>query len=555
MSKKLMTKDILLGAILPLLLVAGGLGLVFGLKAAPPEENKLPPITPQGLMPVMPIADVESVHSLSEKSQTLDIEINGTVVPFREIELAAEAAGRIIEKDPTARSGNYVKQGQILFRIDPRDYELEVERLIRKRDQELAAVEELNLDIENSKLILEVAEEELKLASDEVKRLESIGRNFSSAAELDQVKRSRLTSLNQRVSIQNQIRAQESRRSRLELAAKLAETELEQAKLDLQRTVIRSPVDGRVVRDQVEADSYVQRGTPLVMIEDTSKVEVACNIRMDQLYWILDQAALSAEQLVNAAQAARYELPPTQVEIQYHVTGRESFVCKWEGVLDRFEGAGLDPQSRTIPIRIRVDHPERVTTDSKQPMESGGPPMLVRGMYVQATIKAKPATNLMLVPKLGIKPSSGSNIVWKFTPDDQAMFETTLAKRALAAESERAGTGASSNPNGDGEARGGKRSENSGGGKAEFDPDDWVGGFLTIVENVRVVRAYWDPDEKIDYWVCEVPENQLAVNDQVVVTPLPKVKGDNRDPIRVQRSSVSGKGSKLAGKSPGGGRS
>ena len=71
--------------------------------------------------------------------------------------------------------------------------------------------------------------------------------------------------------MQNQLRTFESRGTRLELAARLAETELEQAALDLERTVVRAPVDGRIVSEQVEQDSYVQRGTQLLVVEDTEK--------------------------------------------------------------------------------------------------------------------------------------------------------------------------------------------------------------------------------------------------------------------------------------------
>jgi multidrug efflux pump subunit AcrA (membrane-fusion protein) len=485
-------------------------------------------------MVYLPVAEVAPVRSLAEKSETLDIKVNGTVVPYREIELAAETAGRIIEKDNGVRSGNYVRKGQILFRIDPRDYELEVERLTRKRDQELAAIKELNLEIENTKLLLEVAEEELVLAQAEVKRLESLGRNFSSAAELDQAKRSRLTSLNQKVNIQNQIRAFESRQSRLALAAKLAETELEQARLDLERTVVTSPVDGRIVSGSAEADSYVQRGAQLVVIEDTSKVEVACNVRMGQLHWILDQAALSAEQFVTPVLAVRYELPPTEVEIKYYVAGREGFAHTWKGVLDRFDGSGLDPQSRTVPIRIRVDHPEQLAIDGERSDPAAGLPMLVRGMYVEAVIKAQPATNLLLVPKLSIKPTSGTSLVWKFVPDPEAVNESAMAEkvqRANQQNSQRTDAPGNRVP-----STGKRDALNETTLPNGFKPDDWTPGFLEIVSGVRVIRAYWDPLEKIDYWVCEVQEGSLAVGDQVVITPLPKIKGDGRDALRIPKS-------------------
>ena len=55
----------------------------------------------------------------------MTLEADGVVVPFREIELAAEVAGRIVERDERCRAGNFVTQGTLLARIDPQDYQLE----------------------------------------------------------------------------------------------------------------------------------------------------------------------------------------------------------------------------------------------------------------------------------------------------------------------------------------------------------------------------------------------------------------------------------------------
>ena len=59
----------------------------------------------------------------------LNIEVDGVVVPFRQITLSAEVEGTVLFKEEDCRAGRYVEQGTVLFRIDPRDYELEIRRL------------------------------------------------------------------------------------------------------------------------------------------------------------------------------------------------------------------------------------------------------------------------------------------------------------------------------------------------------------------------------------------------------------------------------------------
>lgn len=534
-----MSKNLLFGVVLPIIFLASGVGFFVLL-----ERPQTPSIAPLGdnipaLLNVLPIAEVQSVRTLSELSETLNIPVSGTVVPYRELQLAAEVQGRIIEKDPTVRSGNHVSQGQVLYRIDPRDYELDIERLTRRRDQELASLAELQQEIENSQSLLEVVDQQLSLADIDVKRFESLGGNFASAAELDEARRNRLSAMNQKVTVRNQLLSSQTRSARLELAIKSAETELEQAALDLKRTVVTSPVDGRIVSEQVEVDSYVQRGSQMIVVEDTQKVEVACNIRMDQLFWILDEPKSSTEQIVSPAQVTRYELPTTPVRVRFRTSGRNESVYEWRGRLDRYDGAGLDAQSRTVPIRVVVDRPSDVTVigdAGAEPASGGGPPMLVRGMFVEVIIEARPATQLLLVPKLSIKPATMSYQIWKFKPDDAAVFASRQAIRERALTSEQAESG---------EPRPAPRQAK----KVQVEntlelpkPADWQAGFLQVVDEVRVVGAFVTPTgeteiDGIEYSVCEV-DDDLESRDLVIVTPLPGIEGSGRDPVRVRRESV-----------------
>lgn len=522
-----MSKNILLGVVIPVILIASGIGLAVLLQA--PEPLKSPLANPENegeLLAFLPIADVEEVKLLSD---TLDVSVSGTVVPYRELQLAAEVAGKIIEKDPQVRSGNYVQQGQILYRIEAEDYELDLARLTQRKDQELASIQELEQDIENTNSLLAVAEDQLALSEADVSRLENLRTNFSSAAELDDARRNRLTNMNQKVTLENQLRTLKTRQSRLRLAVKLAETEIKQAQLSLARTVVRSPVDGRIVSDSVETDSFVQRGTQLVVIEDTEKVEVACNLRMDQLSWVLQKPEASTDRLISAAQASRYELPDTAAEVKFRVAGRDSEAFIWEGRLDRFDGTGIDPASRTVPLRIRVDTPSRFTLDDGTPENSSGPPVLVRGMFVEVTIKATPTTPLMLVPKLGIKPATNSNVIWKFKNSRDAIRATPKALESIKAyeQAQKDGNVDEVFP---------EKTDDENDETEVIDPADWIAGNLEVIPNVRLVASYWE-DTPVEYWVCEVTSDALNAGDQVIISPLPGVKADGTDGVRVKKVS------------------
>lgn len=537
-------KNIVLGLVLPFALFLTGFGLYKLVPAPVPPQRELPGLDDKpALLAFVPEAEVSQVFELRQHSETLDIRANGTVVPYRELNIAAEAAGRIVEKNPNVRSGNAVRKGDLLFRIDPRDYELEVKRLNGLLDQEKAALNELQQDIENAKDLLAVAQEQFDLTDNEVKRLEKLNRNVASLSELDTSRQTRLTSMNTVVTQKNQIRTLETRRSRLKIVAELAKTQLEQAELNLSRCEVLAPASGRVVMDQVEVDSFVQRGTALLSIEDTEKVEITCNLRMDQLFWILDQPEMSTDELLNVAQVSRYELPPSPVDVDFIVTGRDSEIYRWRGVLDRFEGAGLDPQSRTVPIRILVDRPAEFDVVSSRATASRllgnstdrrGPPMLVRGMFVDLNIKTKPTTPLLLVPKRSIKPASPTNLVWKFREDENAILDTPTAKLAQVAAERANEEGAEGKQKTKSDV---VQEDKESTADEALDPSEWNIGYLQVVDGVRMIAEFSGQlPEEIggDYWVCEVT-SELSAGDLVITTPMPGIKADGTDPVRFKK--------------------
>lgn len=65
---------------------------------------------------------------------------------------------------------------------------------------------------------------------------------------------------------------------------RLAQARLEQAKVDLARTVIKAPVDGVVARRQVQVGQRVQIGAPLVSVVPLQDVHVdAANFKEVEL--------------------------------------------------------------------------------------------------------------------------------------------------------------------------------------------------------------------------------------------------------------------------------
>ncbi len=116
-------------------------------------------------------------------------------MPFRQINVATEVDGKAVFKAPEARAGNFVRKGQVLYRIDPRDYELAVQRLESMLEQEQAAIKELDQEVANANRMITVNKEELALHDANLNRLQSLRDGVASRAEIDDVRRARLVTV------------------------------------------------------------------------------------------------------------------------------------------------------------------------------------------------------------------------------------------------------------------------------------------------------------------------------------------------------------------------
>jgi multidrug efflux pump subunit AcrA (membrane-fusion protein) len=403
--RKLSMVHVLVRILIPLGVVASGLGVFWLLGSG--QQETLPPSDER----VIP--EVETV-TLQAHQGNLEIELDGIVTPAREIQVAAEVAGTITMKDLACRAGSFVEEGQWLIEIDARDYQLEEQRALKQLEQSQAELDEADVEIANIDALVDLADRDLQLQQNELARQLRLTSSISQS-EIDRAKRAVVTAENARQILENQLSSARVRRSRLQIAIELAQSQLEQARLDLQRSRILAPADGVIVQDLVEQGDYVQKGTPLFTIEDTSAIEVRCNLMMEDLYWLWSQQPILSESERSAQQA--YQIPRIPATVTYQFARSDDLRFAWQGTLDRFDGIGLDERTRTVPCRVRVDRPRqvrRVGGESSPELAAAGPPALVRGMYVTVVLHVPQQDVFVKVPDAAIQPGKR---VWRVRDD------------------------------------------------------------------------------------------------------------------------------------------
>ena len=407
---------LLVNFLAPIALIAVATLIFVSLGTVEPPKRPAPDMSRSGRLQALAPIRVEPIRALDTAKTPLFLSVDGTVVPFEEANVAAEVAGRILRKSDKCEAGTFVKQGELLMEIDPEDYELEVQRLSQLKDQEYQRVQELDQEMINTQKLINVAEQDVEIQKKETRRLQALPEGFAAGSEIDQASRSLLASTQQLITLQNQLDLQRKQRTRIEASERLAATQLQVAEVNLRRTKIVAPIDGIIVSEQIDVNTFVSRGSSLVIIENTSKVEVSTSLRMDQLYWILDQSSQQENQ-----NPTNYDLPETEAIIEYEVAGRNGKVHQWRGKLMSYDGIGLDPKTRTVPVRVIVDRPSEFIKQDGSSISSATTTPLVRGMFVRIRLLIHPKTKLFLIPTKAMQPG---NRIYEFTPDDSVLNVT-----------------------------------------------------------------------------------------------------------------------------------
>ena len=284
-------------------LIAGGAAAAFiaSARKAPPRVDR-PPLGPLVEVVTTERADVPIV-----------VTGHGEVVARVAVDVVPQVQGQVVRVHPSFVAGGFFKAGEVLVVIDPRDYELAVERT-------QAAVARAKVTLEREQAEAEVAREEW---------------NGLHPGEEP-------TGL--------VIREPQIRQAEAEHAAAVAD--LNVARLSLERTKVSLPFDGVVVSENVDPGQFVGNGSGLATVYGTDVVEVRVPLDSRELAW--------------------FDIPSSpggrgaSAEVSASFGGTRS---TWEGRVTRME-AEVDQTSRMVHVVIEVSDPW-VTSDGKPALLPG----------------------------------------------------------------------------------------------------------------------------------------------------------------------------------------
>ncbi len=308
-------------------------------------------------MEVLPPTMLVDVMRADPQSVQVTVKAQGTVIPRTETTLVSEVSGLITEVSPAFVSGGFFSKGDVLVRIDDRNYRAEV-----KRAEAAVAAAETNVTREAG--LADYAREDWE-------RARSILQSSKAASDLA-LRKPQLT----------------------EALASLefARADLEKRRGDLERTVIRAPYDGMIREKRADLGQFVNAGSAVAVTFSVGVAEVRLPLPDKELPFLeLDDSLLA-------------EGNGPVVSLTADIGGRQH---RWEGSIVRTEGV-FDERSRVLYVVAEVADPYNQHGDIwDYPLRMG--------TFVEARIMGEELTNVVKLPRSVLR---GNNRVWTVTDDN-----------------------------------------------------------------------------------------------------------------------------------------
>ncbi|MFT5117726.1 MAG: RND family efflux transporter MFP subunit [Kiritimatiellia bacterium] len=343
-KEKNMTRQLGSSKIIIILVLAALVG--FGIYWLRPQPKIRPPVA------VKP--PIVSVVRVVLQRQQMTVDTQGTVMPSREINLVAEVSGRVTAVNDSFSNGGFFNKDDVLVSVDARDYQY---RLVDADAQVAAAQRELALEQ---------------------------GQARQAKREWRELGNKQANALSQRMP---QVRAAEA-----QLRSAIAQRS--QAKLNLQRTNIRSPFRGRVQSTKVNVGQYVTTGTVVAQIYDSGLAEVRLPLNDKQVALIgLPLGVMLTEEQQPA------------VILSAQVAGKRH---QWPAKLTRTE-ASIDSTTRFHFAVVQITEPFNLSRYQTP---------LLMGLFVDASVAGIVFDEVIKVPEKAIVDSQ-----WVYVVDDSNQLQ------------------------------------------------------------------------------------------------------------------------------------
>lgn len=322
------------------------------------------------------------------------IEGFGAAEPSRTWSAIAQVAGRVDYVNPKFVRGEVMRKGETLVRIAADDYDLSIAQSQANIENAEAQIEELRLSRETTRLSLEIERKAYDLQEKELARQKRlVASGTISLSTLDDQEAAVLTQKARVQDQENKLALIPAQMKALETSKAVAGSEMKIALLNLERTTIAAPFDGRIAEADAEISQFIAAGTKIGSLDGMDAAEIDVQLPPAQMGGFVRMAFLQS-----GSQAAaevpkfgeQFGLLKALVSIDFAEGGPV-----WQADVKRISDT-VDPETRSIGIIVSVKDPYKF-------LKPGKKPPLIKGMFTKVQVRGPELENIVLVPRNAIR--------------------------------------------------------------------------------------------------------------------------------------------------------
>ncbi len=284
-------------------------------------------------------ARLVEVTPLALRTENVVIHAMGTVFPSQKVQVSFSVAGKIVWINPKIIPGGFLSTGELIAKIDSKDYEINLEQ----KRAEFAKVQ---------------ADKEMEMGQQAIarKEIEFLDQNLPEADKSLMLRKPQL--------------------EKIKAAVNSASSAVQKAELDLTRTSIFTPFNSIIQAKHVEVGTLASVGSPVGTIYGNKEYWIEVLVPQDDLKWIEIPG-------INSTKGSQVRIYNEQVWNGQRFRTGDILKMKPE----------LDPNSRMAYIIVKINDP----LDLEMPMGKRLP--LLSGSYVKIAILGKEMKDIIKIKR------------------------------------------------------------------------------------------------------------------------------------------------------------
>ena len=319
----------------------------------------------------------------------------GYVQADRTWEAISEVSGKVIFVHENLKKGHFIKQGELLLKIDTTSYGLAETKGHADLMNVDAKLKELEQSRRNIERLLATEKKSLAIASQELERKRELFRNgYLSSSDLEKEEThflGRQTAVN---NLQNSLDLIPSQQKALLAQKKSGESTVSERQLAVAKTEIFAPFNCRLSAVNTELDQFAQAGMVLLKAKSVDRAEIPVQLTpLNLLSLMPEQYEEMITHMPDVAMIRRAMAISAKVRLKVN----ESLEAEWDGWFSR-TSESLDLKTGTLTAYITVDNPYENVIPGKRPP-------LLTNMYVEVTLKGRTVHQQLVVPRSAVHDS------------------------------------------------------------------------------------------------------------------------------------------------------